>query len=105
MMSDKTNFTNQPVPKMNLCTTTAVPGKEASACVGDSGGPLVVAQGDVRGPKSTFTHVGVVSWGVKYCDGVTWDDIFTRTFHYRDWICANCDGCCTDGGPTMAVAQ
>ena len=102
-MSFKTNLTGEPVEHMNLCTTTPVPGREASACVGDSGGPLTSVDGDVTDPESTFTQVGIVSWGVKFCDAVTFDDVYTSVFHYRDWICQNCDGCCQPAQSSAVV--
>ena len=96
MLPTKTNLTNEPQPGMNVCTKSPAKGKEASACVGDSGGPLFVPQrgGDIADPKTVFAHVGIVSWGSTTCDGEQFDDVFTSTFHMREWICSVCDGCC-----------
>jgi secreted trypsin-like serine protease len=96
MLPTKTNLTNEPQPGMNVCTKSPAKGTEASACVGDSGGPLFAPQhgGDVADPKTVFSQIGVVSWGSTTCDGEQFDDVFTRTFHMREWICSACDGCC-----------
>ncbi|XP_032671249.1 chymotrypsin-1-like [Odontomachus brunneus] len=44
------------------------------ACMGDSGGPLVC----------NGRLAGIVSWGIP-C-GVGYPDVFTKAYHYQDWI-------------------
>ncbi|XP_053593019.1 chymotrypsin-1-like [Microplitis demolitor] len=55
----------------NICTLTV---RGQGACNGDSGGPLT----------ANGTLVGIVSYGRPCAKG--FPDVYTRVFHYRDWI-------------------
>merc|ERR1712080_173963 len=53
--------------------------KGGDSCIGDSGGPLVMGMG------STWTQIGVVSWGVG-CGKSHYPGVYTRVTKVIDWI-------------------
>jgi secreted trypsin-like serine protease len=55
-------------------------GTRKDSCQGDSGGPLVVPNAD----GTSFTQVGVVSWG-RSC-GAALPGVYTRVAAFSDWI-------------------
>lgn len=53
--------------------------KGKDSCSGDSGGPMVVGTG------STWTQIGVVSWGIG-CGKSHYPGVYTRVTAVKDWI-------------------
>jgi len=53
--------------------------KGKDSCNGDSGGPMVMGMG------STWTQIGVVSWGIG-CGKSHYPGVYTRVTVVRDWI-------------------
>ncbi len=78
------------------------------ACYGDSGGPLMVQKAD-----TSWSQVGIVSWGPSGCIDAGRYDVFTRVSRYTEWIttcmadpdalhCRGGDGYEPDNGPATA---
>ena len=61
-------------------------GTRKDSCQGDSGGPLVVPNAD----QTSFTQVGVVSWG-RGCGGAL-PGVYTRVAAFSDWIAETTQG-------------
>ena len=57
----------------------------AQACRGDSGGPLLTRQGASGGLTSTWSLIGLVSFGSRHCGGEA-PSVLTRVTSYLDWI-------------------
>uniref|UniRef100_A0A1B0D8E0 Uncharacterized protein n=1 Tax=Phlebotomus papatasi TaxID=29031 RepID=A0A1B0D8E0_PHLPP len=55
-------------------------GGPISACSGDSGGPLSQQVG------GTWTHIGIVSWGVTPCGTTVAPSVYVQTSAFRNWI-------------------
>ncbi|XP_026574767.1 chymotrypsin-like protease CTRL-1 [Pseudonaja textilis] len=69
----------QKLPKPITSSMLCAGGAGATSCHGDSGGPLVCQKG------SSWTLVGIVSWGSPNCNVWT-PAVYARVSKFRNWI-------------------